>query len=73
MKFHPSLPHAGPFFAAELVLGFHVGFVATSAGKQREITAGRQVAAYYMRRGSFAQDLLSTLIWLVQVRGGVCH
>jgi hypothetical protein len=58
---------AGFFFAAELALGFHVGFVATSSGRRREIMDGRHVALYYMRHGTFAQDLLSTLIWLVQV------
>ncbi|GAB4813507.1 hypothetical protein N2152v2_000553 [Parachlorella kessleri] len=57
---------AGVFFAAELVLGFHVTFVVRTGGRRREVMDGRHVALYYMRHGSFAQDLLSTLIWVVQ-------
>ena len=59
---------AGAFFAAELALGFHVGFVASHAGRKREVLSGQHVASYYIRHGSFFQDLLSTAIWAAQVR-----
>ena len=106
----------GAAFAAELALGFHLSFVATSHGQQREasrgggcarcrghsrafssptstpstlhhqvtssllsagshsslpqVWSGRKVAAYYMRHGSFWQDLVSTGAWLAQVGCG---
>lgn len=62
---------AGAVFAAELCLGFHTSFLATSAGQRREVRGGRAIARFYVRHGSFAQDAVSTGVWLAQVRGGV--
>ena len=39
----------------------------------REVRGGRAVVRYYMLHGSFLQDLLSTAVWVTQVRErGVC-
>ena len=59
---------AGCVFAAELLLGFHVTYLASNGGQQREVRGGRAVARYYVRHGSFWQDALSTAIWVTQVR-----
>lgn len=45
----------------------------SNAGQTREVRGGRAVARYYMLHGSFLQDLLSTAVWVTQVRErGVC-
>jgi len=60
---------AGLVFATELFLGFHISYLASHNGHQREIKGGRAVAWYYVRHGSFWQDALSTSIWITQVGG----
>ncbi|KAL4439851.1 hypothetical protein ABPG75_002852 [Micractinium tetrahymenae] len=58
---------AGCVFAVELFLGFHTSYMASNAGQHREVRGGRAVALYYVRYGSFWQDLISTGIWVTQI------
>lgn len=71
---HLHAPHSsGAFFAAELYMGFHASFVANSGERKSEVWGARAVARYYVRRGSFWQDLVSTAIWVTQVGGAGCE
>ncbi|KAK9807740.1 hypothetical protein WJX72_007807 [[Myrmecia] bisecta] len=58
---------AGCFYAVELGLGFHVGFVGRYNMQRKVIMDGRGIAWYYLLKGSFAIDLLTTLAWLTQI------
>ncbi|KAK9809917.1 hypothetical protein WJX72_001723 [[Myrmecia] bisecta] len=57
----------GAFYAVELALGFHIGFVGTHALTRRLIMDGKAVAWYYMRHGTFVVDCITVLAWLGQV------
>lgn len=59
---------AGACFACELALGFHASVLAGHGGRQVEVKGGRAVARFYVRRGTFWQDLVGALVWLVQVK-----
>ncbi|KAK9804836.1 hypothetical protein WJX72_007920 [[Myrmecia] bisecta] len=58
---------AGCFYAVELGLGFHVGFVGRYNMQRKVIMDGRGIAWYYVLKGSFFIDLLTTLAWLTQI------
>ncbi|KAK9836539.1 hypothetical protein WJX74_002745 [Apatococcus lobatus] len=58
---------AGCFFATDLFLGFHIGFIATHNLRKRVVLDGRAVARYYTKHGSFAIDLMSTLVWIIEI------
>lgn len=48
-------------------------YCVSNAGQTREVRGGRVVARYYVLHGSFLQDLLSTAVWLTQVRLQMCY
>lgn len=52
----------------DLLLGFHTGYVVSHNFKRRVVMDGRQVAHWYVLRGSFWVDSLSTVAWVTQVR-----
>lgn len=51
----------GVILAAEILVRFHAPIVLTSTFKELHLTHPRAVAHYYMYRGSFVVDVLSTL------------
>lgn len=59
---------AGLFFMIDLVLGFHTGYVISFNFRKRVVMNGRQVAKWYVFRGSFWVDFLSSVAWITQVR-----
>eukprot|EP00192_Tetraselmis_astigmatica_P009484 CAMPEP_0117650336 /NCGR_PEP_ID=MMETSP0804-20121206/1485_1 /TAXON_ID=1074897 /ORGANISM="Tetraselmis astigmatica, Strain CCMP880" /LENGTH=819 /DNA_ID=CAMNT_0005456201 /DNA_START=188 /DNA_END=2647 /DNA_ORIENTATION=+ len=58
---------AGIIFMMALVLGFHIGVIAQNNLRQTVVKDGRLVARYYMHRGPFVIDLISSLVYLVQL------
>lgn len=61
----------GVSFAIELVLGWNVAYVATHKSQKLLILKRRQIASYYIRKGSFPFDFISTVIFVVEVRSAV--
>ena len=59
--------NAGMVFFADLVLGFHTGYVVTFNFKRKVVMDGRLVAKFYVLRGTFVVDFLSTCAWITQV------
>ena len=51
----------------DFILGFHTGYVVSCNFRRRIVMDGRQVAMYYLTRGSCVVDFLSTVAWLTQV------
>lgn len=49
-------------------MNFNVAFIVTHNFKRKMITDPRAIANYYVRRGTFRYDVISTLAWLTQVR-----
>jgi len=58
---------AGLVFIASLGIGFHTGFIAQNNLQQAVVTNGRHVAKYYMTRGTFVIDLVSSLVYIIQM------
>ena len=58
---------AGLFFVVDMFLGFHTGYVITYNMRKRVVMDGKQVAKWYILRGSFFVDLLSSIAWVTQV------
>jgi len=58
---------AGIIFVLALVMGFHIGFIAQHNLRRSVVTNGRHVAEYYMQCGSFAIDVLSVLVYIIQI------
>ena len=63
-----SMWTTGVSFAIELVLGWNVAYVATHKSQKCLILKRRQIAAYYIRNGSFPFDFISTVIFVAEVR-----
>jgi len=57
---------AGIIFVMAVVLGFHIGFIAHFHLRRAEVTNGRLVARYYMKKGTFAIDIASAVIYGIQ-------
>ena len=51
----------------DMLLGFHTGYVISYNFRKRVVMNGRQVAKWYVLRGSFLVDLLSSIAWVTQV------
>ncbi|KAK9809148.1 hypothetical protein WJX72_010205 [[Myrmecia] bisecta] len=58
---------AGAVFGVDLFLGFQVGFVVTYNLRKKAIMDGRLIARYYIRKGTFLVDAISTIAWLAQI------
>ncbi|GAB4817520.1 hypothetical protein N2152v2_004566 [Parachlorella kessleri] len=58
---------AGVVFFGDLVINFHVGFIATYNMHKVLVLNGKLVARYYITKGSFLSDLSSSVAWLGQV------
>ena len=63
---HPP-NHAGVLFFMDVSLGFHTGYVVTNNFSKRVVMDGKLVARWYVTRGSFIVDFLSSLAWVTQV------
>lgn len=58
----------GVFFLADLIIQFHVGFVATSGSMRRLLVMnGRLIAQFYVKKGTFFIDAISTAAWVGQI------
>lgn len=60
---------AGCTFAIELFLGWNVAYVATHNLQKRVILKRRKIAQFYVFKGSFIFDLISTIIFVAQAVG----
>jgi len=69
----PYAPLAGFLIFVDFGLGFHTGYVITFNLRKRVVMEGKQVAKWYVLRGSCWVDALSTVAWISQVGvGGRC-
>lgn len=50
-----------------MLLGFNVAFVVTYNMKRRMVFDGKAVAMYYVKKGTFVYDFLSSVAWVAQV------
>lgn len=60
---------AGFLFFLDLCVNFNVAFIVTYNFKRKLINDPRAIAGYYIRRGTFRYDVVSTFAWLTQVSG----
>jgi len=58
---------AGVIFMANLLLGFHIGFVVQNNLNCMVVKSGPEVARHYMRHGTFTVDLISSAVYLIHV------
>uniref|UniRef100_A0A1D1ZXT6 Cyclic nucleotide-binding domain-containing protein n=2 Tax=Auxenochlorella protothecoides TaxID=3075 RepID=A0A1D1ZXT6_AUXPR len=57
----------GAFFLADLIVSFHVGFIATYNLRKVLVLNGKLIAKFYMQHDTFIFDILSVTAWLVQL------
>jgi hypothetical protein len=57
----------GCVFFVDMILGFHVGFIATYNSRKLLVMNGRIVARHYLRTFSFMVDSFASAAWLLQI------
>ena len=62
-----GIGNAGCTFAIELFLGWNVAYVATHNMNMRVVLRRRKIAQFYVFKGSFILDLISTIVFIAQV------
>lgn len=62
-----ALPFTGVTFAVELLLSWSVAYVATRNLRKRIVLRRRKIAQFYIWHGTFIFDLISTLVFIIQV------
>lgn len=61
------VPCTGVTFAAELIMSWHVAFVATRNLRKRIVLKRRRIAHFYIWHGTFIFDTISTMVFIIQV------
>ncbi|KAI7843229.1 hypothetical protein COHA_003209 [Chlorella ohadii] len=57
----------GCIFFVDMVIGFHVGFIATYNSRKLLVMNGPIVARHYLRSFGFMVDFFASLAWLLQI------
>lgn len=63
------LAHAGFFYTVDLIFNFHVGFIGKFNTQKTLVMDGRAIARYYVTKGTFVVDFITSCCWLAQVNG----
>ena len=58
---------AGTFYFMELLLNFHIGFIAKYGTQKKLVIDGKATAWYYITQGQFFVDMLTAVAWIAQV------
>ena len=61
------LGYAGFFYTLDLIFNFHVGFIGKYNTQKTLVMDGRAIARYYVTKGTFVVDFITTCCWLAQV------
>lgn len=54
-------------FAIELLLGWNVAYVVTHRHRKRMVLKRTRIACFYMFKGTFVVDIISTCVFIAQV------
>ena len=63
----PTLCGSGVTFLAELTLNWNVAYVATHNLRKRIVLKRKHIANFYVYHSTFLFDLISTIVFIVQV------